>query len=241
MELEKAVIYIDLDSLFDTRMATLLKLGADKIEKNIPHGYYERHADSFIDVADEDFAKAYQARDEETLRLAVITPVMGHVCDFIRRTNVATTTTPFERDPKVIINTYPYQLSDVMISSIVEGVKIVTKGSADIEAQSLSFEALTPSYIKKNFVQMVMYHYAHWAEVNLANESLLKEQCSMVQLVGPMLMKSKEAVKEMSGVNVYAATQNYFRPFINLTLFPVNFFCADMNRMKAMVKKENGK
>lgn len=232
MELKLATIYVDLDSLFDTRAAVMAQFGMDIVEKNITGDYYERVYDEFEDIDPEAWKEAYASRNSNTLREAMVTPVARILHMFGKQTIAALIGSPFRRQPKVVINTYPYKLGHASIEAIISGVKAVTKGVLDIEVITVPLDVLTPSYVKTNYVTMVMYSYWEWLEVHSLNRNLVDEQCPAVTLIGPRLVKSKEAALKLTGQDVFTAIETYAGLFIKLQLHPIDVFCVDIDRIK---------
>lgn len=239
-EFEFATLYVDLDALFDTRMVVLKSFGLDKLEQHVPRGYYGRVIDSFGVISLEEFEARYAQRDIETLRQALVTPVAAHIYDFARRTLVALVSSPFRRQPKVLVNTYPYRLDEVSMASIVEGLKIVTKNTIDIELSYIPLEDITPAYVKDNYIQMVMYSYWEWLEIHAKNKNWETERCPLVTLIGPQLVRSSAALRDAKVRDVFGVIETYTRVFIKLQLYPVNFFSADINRIKERLKEDKG-
>ena len=66
-------LYIDIDALLDTRLATLYLVHPELTLHAIASPYEEREEDAFPHVPRELFAKLYAARDVETLQNATTT------------------------------------------------------------------------------------------------------------------------------------------------------------------------
>jgi len=238
-EFETATLYVELDALFDTRMVVLKSFGLDAIETHVPRGYYTRVIDSFGDITLEAFEERYAKRNINTLREALITPVAGHIYDFARRTLIALVSSPFRRQPKVFVNTYPYQLDEVSAASIVEGLKIVTKNTIDIEVAYLPLEKITPQYVKDNYIQMVMYSYWEWLETHAKNKNWETTRCPEITLIGPRVIRSMSALRDAKVRDVFGVVETYSRVFVKLQLYPVNFFSADVTRIKERLKEKS--
>lgn len=234
MDLQTSAIYVDLDSLFDTRLAVLHNLGIKGLDRVITSQYYDRTYDEFEGIETEIFKEAYEKRNLDTLVNALITPVARHLYQFGRQTLIALVASPYRRQPKVVVNIHPYVLSPESEHFIINGVRAVTKNIMDVELISVPLESLTPSYVKQNYVQMVMYAYWEWLECHAANGLLAETQCPEVTLIGPQLVKSKKAALELKGVDVFATIESYTSLFIKLTLSPVSLFCVDLDRLKFM-------
>lgn len=232
MELETASVYVDMDSLFDTRIATLQKFGIDVVAKNLSSGYYGRVSDEFEGIDQAQYLEAYNNRDKRTLFEAMVTPVSEILKNFAKRTLVALVASPYRRQPKVVVNLYPYRLTESEIKNLIAALAVVTDSLLDIEVTYKSMDELTPSYMKSTFVQVVMYHYKDWLEYHAKNENLIKTQCPNLIMVGPMLLASKEAARKVEGFDIFEAMESYSSVFVKLVLHPVNQFCVDLLRFK---------
>ena len=232
-EFEVATMYIDMDSLFDTRLATIFHhFGVEAAEKACANGYYNRLYDEFEGIDTEAYRSAYASRDLSVLQQAVITPTLNLVKLFAKQTLVALVTSPFRRQPKVVLNSYPYRLTDDQAKQFIAGLSAATDKTIDVELVYMPLEELTPSYVKANFIQMVMYSYWEWLETHSANKNFVDTQCPGVMLVGPAIMKSKEAAKQLKGIDAFDAVESYASLFVKLVLYPVNTYCVDLDRLK---------
>ena len=113
----------------------------------------------------------------------------------------------------------------------------VTDGLLDVEIVRMPLEEITPTFVKENFVQMVMYSYWEWLEVHSTNGNLKETQCPSVTLIGPAIIKSKEAAKQLKGIDVFTVIEDYTGLFIKLSLRPVDLFCLSFNRFKEWAPK----
>lgn len=232
MDFEASTIYVDIDALFDTRAATLNKFGIERAKVAIASNYYDRIYDEFEGIETDTYFKAYQSRDVLTLKDAMVTPVARMIYLFAKQTLEALVSSPYRRQPKVFLNTYPYRLEEETVRYIVAGLRAITKNIIDVEVGYLTLEEMTPRYVKQHYAVMVMYAYWDWLEVHAQNQNLTQTQCPQVTLIGPRLVKSKEAAQKLSGQDVFTAIETYTSLFIKLQLYPVNIFCVDLNRLK---------
>lgn len=232
MDFEASTIYVDIDALFDTRAATLNKFGIESAKKAIASNYYDRIYDEFEGIETTAYIEAYQRRDILTLKDAMVTPVARMIYLFAKQTLEALVSSPYRRQPKVFLNTYPYRLEEETVRYIVAGLRAITKNIIDVEVGYLTLEEITPRYVKQNYAVMVMYAYWDWLETHSQNQNLTQTQCPQVTLIGPRLVKSKEAAQKLSGQDAFTAIETYTGLFIKLQLYPVNVFCVDLNRLK---------
>jgi hypothetical protein len=238
-EFEKVSFYVDLDALLDTRAGTLFRHDPKVLELNLQKDYYLRTTDEFEGIDFDLYRELYSKRDIETLKHSLVTRVMPMLMDFAKDTLRAIINSPYQRQPKVVINIFPYELSESTERYVIAAVRALSHGLFDVEVIRTSYENLTPSYVKSNFLFMAMYSYWEWLDAQAQNGEFEKTQCPHVTLIGPQLIKSKEAERLLKGIDAFDAIEKYSSPFIRLSLFPVAQFCADLQRIKEHAKREN--
>lgn len=226
-----STIYVDLDSLFDTRLSTLYKLDSQRVAGLLKNGYFSRDYDEFDGYDVETYHKAYQQRDASTIHHSSVTDVPRIILYFAEQTLKARASTPFVKQPRLHLNIYPYVLPEEAIVAIVEGVKLVTKGLIDIEIIDTPLEQITPSYVKKTYAMLVMYEYWNWLEIHAANRNFESTFCPEITLIGPAIVRSKTAWEQVKTVDIYPIIEQYSSMFIKLTLYPVTTFCVNIERM----------
>jgi hypothetical protein len=187
-----AGILVSLDALLDTRIATVAKLGGHDLAVQVLQGnYHNRKDDKFPGVSVEAYNTLYAARDEETLALSYPTNIESFLRDLVHTLLKQTFLRPFHQQVRVVVNTYPYQLSDEVIAQILGAVvdKLIPdpglQAPLTVVAERLPDEALTPTYCKANFSAMVMYDYEHWLQVHQL--ALISRPIPEVTLFAPAL------------------------------------------------------
>lgn len=237
-EFESAIFYTDLDTIFDTRLAVLQGFGQDVVLKNLRSGYHERNTDEFIGVDRQAYEEAYEKRDESIFRNMMLTGAVDLIIDFAVKTLVALASTPLARQPKLLVNSYPYELSDDAIRAITMGLVAVTKKVISIELKYIPLEEITPTYVKQNFTTMCIYHYNKWIDVQSKNLAI--KQCPQIALLAPEIYTSKEDLKVCGRQNPKGLVEAHFSPFIKLLLFPAAVFSVDFDRVVRNRIRETG-
>lgn len=161
-------IYVELDALVDTRLATIAKMGIDPMVF-IKADCHDRVSDEF-DAFDGAFPQArfaveYQRRDIRTLQMAGPTEMLFVLDDLVlaERRKFAMGD-PFAGTCEVTLNCYPYRLDDAQRMIYAEALA---------EALHLPLEAVTASYIPYREMNefwlrsikpsmMIVYNYAQW-------------------------------------------------------------------------------
>lgn len=228
MSKETIGIYVDLDSLMDTRLAVLFDIDPLIAEKNLEQGFLSREYDEFVDIETSFFKERYSKRDKRILKKAVVTKIPEIILYFANQTIKAYNASPMSKIPKLVINTFPYSLMESEITNLILAMRAITKDRIDIQIVEKPPELITPNYFKNDFAFVVMYHYVEWLEIHSINQNLVKTQCPEITLLGPAMVKSKEALEELKGVKIYEAIETYTSPYFKLILYPTSYFSADI-------------
>ena len=220
--LEKSTLYIDLDALLDTRVATIASFGDDKPLIAVQKGYYDRDVDVFPDIDPEIYDLKYRQRHKSILKDALITPMGGLVNEFTINTIMNISTTPFHYQPKVIVNVYPYELTDDETVVIIQSVVNLTKGNADVQSVNLSDEQLSPSYVKNNINLFIRYEYLNWFETHTLNLNFKKVTLPSVVMMVPKLYPKVLSSKDK--IDFFPNMEKLMAPIINLKYMPVDLY-----------------
>src|SRR5690606_11691311 len=124
----KQTILLDLDVLLDTRLATLLLMDRQVMsyfEK--PEMYWHRTSDNFEQltkgkILNADFEARYAARDVTTLQHSVLTNMVFPLGDLTRRLQGERGTGLDIEEIRVIINCWPYKLSQEERDALADAV-----------------------------------------------------------------------------------------------------------------------
>lgn len=221
---EFSTLLVDLDSLLDTRMATLFKMGEEYAMKAIEAGWHDRPSDILQDVDHEAFKAAYALRDRTTLKEALMTPITQLVKEFAQRTVENTLNSPFHYKPKVIINIHPYKLDDNEVKVIADMVKHVVLDLAVVDVVDLHPSLITPTYAKTLLSMMVMYDYMSWLETHAASKEFEKVSIPDITLLAPKLWLKKPDRKLEANEDPFKDAMEEASPLIGLVLLPVSMF-----------------
>jgi hypothetical protein len=105
-------IYVDLDCLLDTRLGTLAKINPELASNALMNGYHERDEDIFEGVGVEDYRKAYEARDVDTLTLSVITGMFSFLHECVLAAFKRIQIDGIFDAIQLEVNYWPYELDD---------------------------------------------------------------------------------------------------------------------------------
>lgn len=228
-QIEYATCLIEMDALFDTRLAVLYQLNPEVAEQALQTDYKERLQDEFKGLVPGQFQEAYSKRSKAVLEHALVTSFTRFVQEFVLQIVNQLSTTPFHHRPKLIINSYPYHLSDEEAAEIINAVVSITREDADVEMVHLSYEEITPNYVKAELAVMVLYDYPRWLEIHSENGLLKKTSCPEVCLIGPAIFfkePNKIILRKCASVRMtpFQAMEKIAEPLIGLQLYPIEHF-----------------
>lgn len=227
-------IYIDIDSLFDTRLGTLALLDENLVPVVLNENYMGREQDVFPPLKKETFKQLYELRDSETLRLSPVTSCFKLLNDLVLNTLKIALDSPDCTGAKIFLNIYPYKLSDEEIGDLMDLVVTSTMNKVQVEVIYLAPGELTVDYCSRNLVVLVMYDYNAWLEANVVNGGFKKKNLTDLMLVAPKLYLHKvptpKEVREigMKGMTPFKAVTILASPMIRLELMDVNVFSVDL-------------
>lgn len=229
----KNCLYMDLDSLYDTRMATLKIIDPKLALWAVEHGYTERVKDSFEPYMDRaTFADLYARRDYDWLKQANLTRCIEIVANFLDEAAVRVEQTPFTSPIEIEINTWPYVLTKDEAQLLVGPVTKLCDGISKLTLINYSPQMLTPMYAKSKYSLMVMYtSYRDWLDMHLGNGNFSKTQIATVSLIVPELRledsteeQVQEAIRQIG--DPFRALENFLAPVVDINFAPIQHWCA---------------
>lgn len=223
---QDSVIFVELDTILDTRLATLFEFGDEVAKHNLLNGYHGRLMDVFKGVSESQYVEKYKNRNKSYLKNAIGTPILYFIKDFIKKTHQNSINSPFQLTPKIVINSYPYVLTDDEAEVIIKSVRDVTLGYADIQMVHMTHEEITPQYVRENLSILVIYEFHQWLEMHCANGNFKKTSCPEVGLIGPRVLFKRPPAGYKIEQDPFEAFETLAEPFIRLALFPAEHFSS---------------
>lgn len=222
-----SLFFTELDAILDTRMGTLLQIDPDCVQRVIENGYFTRDRDLFFEIDSKQFQERYKTRDKKTLQASVMTPMLSYIKDFCKHTYEGNIKTPYLKQPIVRVNTYPYQLSDKEKALLLNAIKFRLGNIPPVEFVHLTYEQITPSYLKQDTSIIALYDPFEWLEVHSKNERLRKETCPLVMMIGPLMFRNLE-IRDKDIREFQTHMEFLSKPFVDLQLMHSKIFSADV-------------
>lgn len=217
-------LMIELDCLLDTRISLLMQMNNIAGKQALLSYYHDRTSDNFDGVSFKDFQEAYRNRNKSVLKNTMITP-MGKLCkDFAVATLDNVNNSPFHYKPVIMVNIFPYVLSNEECSILINSVRAITSDLADIEIVSLSYEKLTPLYLKLNLSTLILYKYDDWLEIHAKSGKWNEVTAPDVTVIAPMISMIEQNRNTPLKMEAFESMQDISRPFVDLKYLPISMF-----------------
>jgi hypothetical protein len=230
-EIMPSRLLVDLDSIFDTRLSVLYSISPDLAEQAIKSGYLNRVSNKYPDISIEAFNERYNARTKADLKNALVTPIIKLVSDFAYTTISNSLSGPIKERPVIVLNTYPYVLSEEENKLFINLLFTTTRTYAEIEIINLSPDDITPRYLKDNFNLVIMYNGLDWLELHASKENFKKTICPDIGLISPATLDhypSDTKLVELTrmGVELFEGIEKTASPLIALSLINASNFSS---------------
>lgn len=227
---DPAGIYVDIDSLLDTRLGTLAIMKEDYALEALKKNYFIREIDEFPNVPHEVFKKAYAKRDVETLMASTFTNVFTLINAFIKGNFEAAVTNANVSPVLITVNVHPYDLTEEEMVAISQAVSHRVKGMADVNVVNFHDAYLTPAYCRENFAIMIRYEYEPWIKVHVESKAFETQRMPGVSVVGPAIYQKIPTEEEMAelkekNIHPFTAAETAMAFFFGLKLVDVETFC----------------
>lgn len=183
-------ILVDLDSILDTRIATLSIINQDAAVKAVmSKDYYTRVINDFsklCGVSLAEFDAAFAKRDVETLKQSLPSAAVFIMNVMIKDLAKQHVESPFADKVKIVINTHPYVLTPEELSSMKVAISMHTGIRVEhLEMVKLPWEVLTPEFIKKNYTGLLFYNFRDWMECQ--KDNFIKAHIPDILILAPAL------------------------------------------------------
>lgn len=231
-ETQNKGFYTDMDSLYDTRLATLDLLDSSIAKMALKDDYLNREEDVFPYVDKQIFKSLYETRDLEVLERAMPTKAIEIIREFIRIALKQNIDSPVVGAVEVYVNVYPYKVEKSVATEMCKALFHAFGSQVSIHMLNLSPEKVTPGFFADNISVAMMYDYDEWLEVHAKNDNLRKRQIPNVTLHGPKIYKSaKPSDNELkdftrSGPEPFKTIEVGLSALVGMDFIEVEYFSA---------------
>lgn len=223
-------IFVELDALLDTRLATIAKINDEAAQRILDHTeYFDRLNDDFEkytgiprNISDD----VYKRRDRHTLvredgtANALLTPMVLQLNEIVKSILADGMVRHTPRKFKVIISTSPYTLPREDMDAIAAAIYRHIGEQVPVVCMDISLKDLVPSIIRSNYSGIILYHFNEWLSYHA--KEICKTFFPRVTVLAPRLYcadipdEATQAPKEFNGASAFAITKYGFA--LNFTL-----------------------
>jgi hypothetical protein len=218
-------IYLDLDTILDTRLGTLAKHNQTLATQVLSGPYHERDMDEFPGLSREEFMKLYAQRDIHTLLHSVRTNIFA-LMHSISRSQLETNAMGGSFDQiTYVVNVHPYDLTAEEMEQMRSVIELVALDTYPVEMVRLTDKELTPKFCKSEYAMMVRYHWGYW--IDMHKDAFLETQMPGVTLMAPATYERRPdlaALKAAGNMHPFHALEVSVAPIVGLRLMPVSMF-----------------
>ncbi len=224
-------IYVELDCLLDTRIATLSLIDSKAAVKVSTSGkYHDRLRDTFSDIIkgfdDAVYEDAYKNRTKEVLQSTPVpTSIFFRIRNFIKECRNVADASPMPQRIAVKVNTAPYKLNEAEASILLETLQ---NSFTEVSLCMSGLFLMTPGIIKSNYTQIVIYDFDTW--LNMHVKDLEKCPIPQVQFLSPIIanngIEKEKAIR--AGLPAKAARYS-LAGHLELEYLPLKDFSFDVD------------
>lgn len=181
-------ILLNIDCIFDVMLGCVTYCNPDWVEPMFANGYMERlhNTLSYFNPAIDDalIKKTWEERDTHILKLSPRTNLVNLLAGYIKKSNVGDSEHPQALDYKIVINTYPYNFTQIELRVLFTCLKEILQVNT-LTRVHMPLTEITPEYLKASFNRFIVYEFHEWLLSQKANFSNCK--IPFVVVVAPLI------------------------------------------------------
>lgn len=223
-------IYLDLDTMLDTVMGTLAKMGTEHAVAALNSGrYHKRMIDEFDNITKDQFREEYAKRDIDTLKLSVLTNMVYFLRRLVKDSLISAIIHQRVEKMCFTVNVYPYDFDDPgLVEMLIACIRFHTYSTSSVRIVSIPPEELTPEYCAKNFQIMIKYDWISWVDKH--KTYFEKKGIPGVTVVVPEIFYDAVPTPEdidrldLKKKNPFRMTEEVVAPLFRMKHMPVSLF-----------------
>jgi len=220
-------IYIDLDSLMDTRFSMLYNIDKDLLHTIYTNKEYDiRIINQFGYITSNIFNLLFTFRNKSILNISYFTKIFAILNVEIANLKQSLQLIDISQPITIDINTYPYILDTKEKENILKVLStLMDTTSVSINIIYINIKQLLPSYVITEYISMIMYNGMEWFNYMLNTDKFFNNQMPNTNLIVPALMHNPVVLKNITAYeNMFEDIRKQSELFINLKFTPVEYF-----------------
>lgn len=162
-----ACVYVELDCLMDTRLATLTSMDKQKASRIVLDGYHVRRSDNWDDIDMEEYRKRYENRNIYTLSQSTVSGCVALINKIGLDLAKDLAESPIHNSLELYVNTYPYLLTDEELNDLEISLSRWITAPFEFHFLYLKPEEVNVKYVNDKFFVLIMYDFSSWLELHL--------------------------------------------------------------------------
>lgn len=212
-------IYIEIDAILDTRIATVAMVNPDAAAELVSdERYWNRISDEFSYLIpgfdDAAYQTAYRNRNTDLLPKCRPTGMMLALEEILRELEVKLLAgNPDVEETFVDLNIWPYDLTPEEQNQMAECVRTACCTVTPVNIISLPYQQITFDHVRSaGWALMLMYNFSQWVDESFKNYTKdLSSGAPSVTLMTPAIVRSREEL--MDPKNLQLPNGNALDPF----------------------------
>ncbi len=230
-------IYVDMDSLFDTRFAVLEQVDPILALHNLKNGWNNREQDVFEGIDKKLFDELYETRDNSVLAIAPGTQIIDAIRMWVVKALQTIAGSPNGDKVVIFANVWPYQITRDHAKTIGQKILEMVGETVEVRMINVDIKQICTQTAKRYFAAMFMYEWDTWLESNTLSGSFEKQRIPDVTLYSPKLFKksvltdeARDALQQhkASGISVFDHFEMVAGPQIGIEFIEVAFYSHHM-------------
>ena len=241
-------IYVDIQALFDTRLAALTVLLPDEIVELTASGkYFTREMDRFEfkrgSLSAEAIARMRNAGRYDLLTNSLMTAMPLFLMEIVARYMEMALSTPYVQSVDILINMHPYLLSEIHQDTIRRCLQEQYSLSVPINFVNKPMMELTPSYFREECLALILYDYVDWT--NLHHKEIISRPIKNLAVYVPKLLIRTPTQQELDtfynhGTSPFEFARSLFEHLFPFQYKEISYYSANLptNPSSIWAKKE---
>lgn len=226
-------ILIELDALLDTRLGLVSQLNPSAATQMVQDpNYYLRTSDNFSQwtgIPHEEYRKRWYNRDKSILPVSMVTHFILTLGKLLESAAQGAITDPVDDQLELVINLYPYVLSDEEARAITHAMLHYIPSTVHVTTVNIPYEDLYFGYLRKEYTTYIVYDFERWQTAQAV--CLRQDVMPNVTIMTPTRWMDQEPELEphekesIQGGDYFSFIANVFTPLFRLEYFDMFHFC----------------
>lgn len=229
--MDKYIIYVDMESLFDLRQGFLTTKGLTPLELNeyiLNDEYNNRETDELMGFTREDYRKEVDEGNMDIVKGSIVTYIGNEIFNRIQNMTANNVVDGAHYIPEVWLNQGNFEFTNEEID-MLKNLMFVTFGSVcNVDVLYIPLKQLSPSFIEENNIRLVyMYDCSEWLNLHgnhLTNNPIPKTEFYFAPIYSNYDLDAIEKLKEIGFRDGFSYVEFVMSPHTKCRFYPTVFY-----------------